>query len=50
MNNIKLEVIDAVSKAGKPYQCLQLTVGIYQTRIFATPVELDYIKKLVAKN
>lgn len=42
--HVSVEIIDGVSKKGKAYQCLQLTIGEYETRIFPTKFEMKYIQ------
>lgn len=49
MNNTNIEIINATSKSGNNYQCLELTintpVGKLVKRLFLTELELNAVKQ-----
>lgn len=39
------------SKSGKPYSCIKLVIGDWETLVFPqTKFELDYIRECLSKN
>lgn len=47
-NDILVEIIEGVSKAGNPYKCLEVQIGdLYKARVFPTPVEIAYIEHII---
>lgn len=42
-------IINGTSKAGKPYEALQVKIGLYEARLFPSPAELAYIKAYLSK-
>ena len=43
------EVVQAVSKAGKPYECIEISLGeISVGRVFPSPLEMTTIKRTLA--
>lgn len=44
MENIMATVKQGTSKAGKPYEALEVQIGDYSALIFPTKIEMLYIK------
>lgn len=47
IKEIKVEIVNGRSKAGKDYEALKLTVGEYETLIFPSKFEMKYIKSVL---
>lgn len=46
-DEVAVELVDKVSKAGNPYTALQVTIGEYQAMIFPSPIEKMYIEHIL---
>lgn len=47
-DQVNLEIHEGVGKeSNKPYKCLKVTIGEYETLIFPTKIELRYIKQVL---
>lgn len=45
---LRADILQAVSKAGKPYECIEVTCdGMPVGRIFPTPLEMTAIKNVL---
>lgn len=45
---LRADILQAVSKAGKPYECIEVTCnGMPVGRIFPTPLEMTAIKNML---
>lgn len=48
MKNVKIEIYSGVGKnSGKPFEAVKLTIGKYSNLLFPTPIEMDYVKKVI---
>lgn len=47
---MQVKVINGISKSGKNYSALQVTIGEYEARLFPTRAEMAYIKSFIRDN
>lgn len=46
---VLIETVEGISKAGNPYKALEIHVGEYTARVFPTKIELMYIEHILDK-
>lgn len=42
-----VKIVKGTSKAGREYECIQVKIGEYETRVFPSRAEIAYIKGLL---